>query len=139
MATNDKLVDGIRRLRLQHRCLHAADESGGNIAKKFQQLGVADTAENRIAYRGAMMTTPGYGDVIGGVILFDETFRQAYEGSAVTDILKRQDVVIGVQVDSGLQSFGGSKVEQVGKDELAAIPKRMEEYAAKDVRYTKFR
>ena len=139
MNSQTKLTDGIAHLRLATRCLHAADESGGNIAKKFQQLGVPDTPENRIAYRGAMFTTPGYGEVIGGTILFDETFRQTYEGSAVTDILKRQSVVIGVKVDSGLQLFGGSKIEQVGKNELGALPKRMEEYAAKDVRFTKFR
>jgi fructose-bisphosphate aldolase, class I len=139
MISQDKLVDGITQLRLGRRCLHAADESGGNIAKKFQQLGIQDTPENRIAYRGAMMTTPGYGEVIGGVILFDETFRQTYEGKSVTDILKGEGVVIGVKVDSGLQPFGTSKIEQVGKNELAALPKRMEEYAAKDVRFTKFR
>src|ERR1700691_3350674 len=135
MKAQRKLTDGIARLRLATRCLHAADESGGNIAKKFKQLGVEDTAENRIAYRGAMITTAGYGEVIGGVILFDETFRQTYEGKTVTDILKQQGVVIGVKVDSGLQAFGSSKVEQVGKNELAALPKRMEEYASKDVRF----
>ena len=139
MAARERLVDGVRQLRLGTHCLHAADESGGNIAKKFQQLGVDDTPENRIAYRGAMITTRGYGEVIGGVILFDETFRQSYEGKTVTDILKAQGVVIGVKVDAGLQAFGNSKVEQVGKDQLAALPKRMEEYAAKDVRFTKFR
>lgn len=139
MAFNDKLTETLKLLRFGDHCLHAADESGGNIAKKFEQLGVTDTAENRIAYRGAMFTTPGYGDVIGGVILFDETFRQSYEGMPVTDILKRQKVVIGVKVDAGLQAFGNSKVEQVGKNELAALPKRMEAYAAKDVRFTKFR
>jgi len=139
MTTQEKLMDGITQLRFTTRCLHAADESGGNIAKKFKQLGIEDTPENHIAYRGAMMTTPGYGEVIGGVILFDETFRQTYEGKSVTDILKQQNVVIGVKVDSGLQPFGNSKIEQVGKNELAALPKRMEEYAAKDVRFTKFR
>lgn len=139
MVDQNRLIDAIKQLRFRNHCLHAADESGGNIAKKFQQLGIDDTAENRIAYRGAMITTPGYGDVIGGIILFDETFRQSYEGKAVTDILKQQGVVIGVKVDSGLQAFGNSKVEQVGKNELAALPKRMEEYAAKGVRFTKFR
>ncbi|MGA2583637.1 MAG: class I fructose-bisphosphate aldolase [Tepidisphaeraceae bacterium] len=139
MTTQDKLIDGINQLRLKTRCLHAADESGGNIAKKFQQLGIDDTPENHIAYRGAMITTPGYGQVIGGVILFDETFRQSYEGKTVPSILKQEDVVMGVKVDAGLQPFGNSKIEQVGKNELAALPKRMEEYAAKDVRFTKFR
>src|SRR5271170_3606670 len=112
MVAQEKLIDGIAQLKLNTRCLHAADESGGNIAKKFQQLGVDDTPENRIAYRGAMITTAGYGDVIGGVILFDETFRQTYEGKTVTDILKREGVVIGVKVDSGLQSFANSSIEQ---------------------------
>jgi fructose-bisphosphate aldolase class I len=135
----ERLVEGVRLLRLRERCLHAADESAGNIAKKFEHLGIADTAENRIAYRGAMMTTPGYADVIGGVILFDETFRQAYEGVAVTEILRRQGVVMGVKVDAGLTAFGGSKVEQVGKNELRKLGARMEEYAAKGVRFTKFR
>jgi fructose-bisphosphate aldolase class I len=139
MIAQDKLTDGIAQIRLASRCLHAADESGGNISKKFKQLGIEDTPENRIGYRGAMITTPGYGEVIGGVILFDETFRQSYEGQAVTDILRQENVVIGVKVDSGLQPFGNSKIEQVGKNELAALPKRMEEYAAKNVRFTKFR
>jgi len=139
MAFNEKLTETIKLLRFGNHCLHAADESGGNIGKKFQQLGVADTPENHIAYRGAMITAPGYGDVIGGVILFDETFRQSYEGVPVTDILKRQHVVIGVKVDAGLQPFGNSKVEEVGKNQLAALPQRMEEYAAKEVRFTKFR
>src|ERR1700677_4787203 len=139
MVDQNRLIDGIKQLRFRNHCLHAADESGGNIAKKFQQMGVEDTAENRIGYRGAMITTAGYGEVIGGVILFDETFRQTYEGKTVTDILKQEKVVIGVKVDSGLQSFANSKIEQIGKNELAALPKRMEEYASKDVRFTKFR
>jgi fructose-bisphosphate aldolase class I len=139
MKADGILRDTIARLRLSSRCLHAADESGGNIAKKFQQLGVQDTPENRIAYRGAMFTTPGYGAVIGGTILFDETFRQAYEGKPVTSILTQQDVVVGVKVDAGLQPFGTSKIEQVGKNELAALPARLVEYATKEVRFTKFR
>src|SRR5271156_1133165 len=105
MISQEKLKDGIAQLRLATRCLHAADESGGNIGKKFQQLGIDDTPENRIAYRGAMITTAGYGDVIGGVILFDETFRQTYEGKTVPDTLKQEGVVMGVKVDSGLQPF----------------------------------
>src|SRR5271163_2358134 len=116
MITHDKLVDGIMQLRLDTKCLHAADESGGSIAREFQRLGIEDTAENRIAYRGAMITTAGYAEVISGVILFDETFRQTYEGKPVPDILKAEGVVIGVKVDSGLQPFGASTIEQVGKN-----------------------
>lgn len=139
MTTQARLTDAIAKLKLATHCLHAADESGGNIAGKFKQLGVDNTPENRIGYRGALITTPRYSQIIGGIILFDETFRQSYEGKAVTDILLQQEVVIGVKVDAGLQPFGTSKIEQVGKNELAALSKRMEEYAAKEVRFTKFR
>src|ERR1700683_1883469 len=105
MTAQTKLTDAITRLRFTTHCLHAADESGGNIAGKFKQLGVDNTPENRIAYRGALLPTPRYGQIIGGVILFDETIRQSYEGKAVTDILLQQEVVIGVKVDAGLQPF----------------------------------
>jgi len=139
MPTQDQLTATINQLNFRTRALHAADESGGNIAKKFQQLHVDDTPENRIAYRGAMITTPGYGNVIGGIILFDETFRQSYEGRPVPALLQSQGVVMGIKVDAGLQAFGTSRIEQVGKNELAALPARLQEYAAKNVRFTKFR
>src|SRR5580658_9854427 len=103
MTTQARLTDTIAKLNFATHCLHAADESGGNIAGKFKQLGVDNTPENRIAYRGALITTPRYDEIVGGVILFDETFRQSYEGKTVADILTQQDVVIGVKVDAGLQ------------------------------------
>jgi fructose-bisphosphate aldolase class I len=53
--------------------LLAADESLPTIGKRFKELGIASTEENRRDYRELLFTTPGLGDSISGAILFDET------------------------------------------------------------------
>ena len=55
----------------------AADESSGTIKKRFDQIEVESTEESRRLYRQLLFTTRGLGDHISGVILFDETIRQA--------------------------------------------------------------
>jgi len=53
----------------------AADESTPTITKRFKTIDLPSTEENRRAYREMLFTTPGLGDSISGVILFDETIR----------------------------------------------------------------
>ena len=55
----------------------AADESTGTIGKRFDQIGVPNTEDARRRYRELLFTTPGLGEHISGVILFDETIRQS--------------------------------------------------------------
>src|SRR5438094_9350189 len=55
----------------------AADESHATIARRFEAHGIANTEENRRRYRQMLFTTKGIGEFISGVILFDETIRQA--------------------------------------------------------------
>ena len=55
----------------------AADESAPTIKKRFDSIQVESTEENRRDYRNMLFTTPGAGDYISGVILFDETLRQS--------------------------------------------------------------
>jgi fructose-bisphosphate aldolase class 1 len=55
----------------------AADESHATIGRRFEPLGIANTEENRRRYRQMLLTTKGIGEYISGVILFDETIRQA--------------------------------------------------------------
>ena len=54
----------------------AADESVGTLAKRFQAVNVASTEEARRDYRERLFSTPGLGDFISGVILFEETLKQ---------------------------------------------------------------
>ena len=68
----------------------AADESTGTIKKRFDSIGVESTEENRRAYRDLLFTTPGLEEHISGVILFDETIRQATDdGDAVPEAARR--------------------------------------------------
>ena len=55
----------------------AADESDSTIKKRFDSIEVESTEENRRAYRDLLFTTAGAEEFISGVILFDETLRQA--------------------------------------------------------------
>ena len=59
------------------RGILAADESTGTIKKRFDAIDVESTEENRRAYRDMLFTTPGLGEFISGVILYDETIRQS--------------------------------------------------------------
>ena len=60
-----------------HKGVLAADESTGTIKKRFDSIGVESTEERRRAYRNLLFTTAGCEHYIGGVILYDETIRQA--------------------------------------------------------------
>lgn len=57
--------------------LLAADESNRTIEKRFRSVGVESTEATRRDYRELLFTAPGMEQYISGVILFDETIRQA--------------------------------------------------------------
>ena len=117
----------------------AADESTGTIKKRFDSIGVESTEENRRFYRQLLFTTPGMEDSIGGVILFDETIRQATDdGTPFAELLAAKGVVPGIKVDTGAQDLAGFPGEKVteGLDGLRA---RLEEYRGLGARFAKWR
>jgi fructose-bisphosphate aldolase class I len=57
--------------------LLALDESNPTCNKRFAKLSIPQTEEARREYRELIITTPGLGECISGVILYDETIRQA--------------------------------------------------------------
>src|SRR4026209_1596291 len=80
----------------------AADESDGTIKKRFDTIGVESTEETRRAYRNLLFTTEGMEDYVGGVILYDETIRQAADdGTPFAELLAGKGVVPGIKVDTG--------------------------------------
>ena len=135
----ERLSNTIGIIFADGKFIHAADESGGNIAGKFKSLGIPDSPENRALYRHLMISTPGYANDVGGVILFDETVRQEALGQSIADTLKASGVVIGVKTDAGLEPFDGSATEQVGVDKLDLLPDRLKEYSGMGVGFTKHR
>jgi fructose-bisphosphate aldolase, class I len=122
-----------------HKGVLAADESTGTITKRFDSIGVESTEENRRAYRNLLFTTPGFEDYVGGVILYDETIRQAADdGTPFAELLASKGVVPGIKVDTGAQDLAGHPGETVteGLDGLRA---RFAEYHALGARFSKWR
>ena len=122
-----------------HKGVLAADESTGTIKKRFDAIGVESTEENRRAYRNLLFTTPGSEEYVGGVILYDETIRQAADdGTPFPELLASKGIVPGIKVDLGAQDLAGHPGEKVteGLDGLRA---RFAEYHGLGARFSKWR
>ncbi|MBI3849094.1 MAG: fructose-bisphosphate aldolase class I [Verrucomicrobia bacterium] len=117
----------------------AADESLPTIEKRFKNIGVPATEENRRAYREMLFTTPKLGDFISGVILFDETLRQkAADGTPLVEVLKRQGIIPGIKVDKGAKALTGFPGEKITEG-LDGLRDRLVEYVRLGARFTKWR
>ena len=117
----------------------AADESHPTIQKRFQSIGVESTEDNRRAYRQMLFTTPGIGDFISGVILFDETIRQkADDGTPLVQILAQQGIIPGIKVDKGAKGLAGAEGEKITEG-LDGLRDRLKEYYELGARFTKWR
>lgn len=117
----------------------AADESGPTIEKRFKSVGVASTEENRRAYREMLLTTPGLGAFISGVILYDETIRQHRpDGTRFVDLLLGHGIIPGIKVDKGTSPLAGFPGEKVTEG-LDGLFERLMDYAQLGARFTKWR
>ena len=72
-----KLTAIARAMVAKDKGLLAMDESTPTCNKRFARLGIPQNEEARRAYRELIVTTPGLGECISGVILYDETIRQS--------------------------------------------------------------
>jgi fructose-bisphosphate aldolase class I len=94
----------------------AADESYGTIKKRFDRIDVPSTEETRRSYRNMLFTTPEAENFISGVILFDETIRQAADDGAPFPLfLSEKGVLPGIKVDKGkidLPAFPGETITE---------------------------
>lgn len=116
----------------------AADESFGNINKKFEKLGIPVTEENRRAYREMLFTAPGIGNYVSGIILFDETLRQsAADGRSFVKVLEDAGIIPGIKVDEGTAKIDGS--EETFTKGLEGLPARLPEYVNLGAKFAKWR
>jgi fructose-bisphosphate aldolase class I len=117
----------------------AADESSGTIEKRFDQIGLESTEDNRRAYRQLLFTTPGLGEHISGVILFDETIRQSTDdGTRLTEVLEKAGVIPGIKVDTGAKPLALFEGETVTEG-LDGLRERLVEYKELGARFAKWR
>jgi fructose-bisphosphate aldolase class I len=138
MATHD-LAATARALVAPGKGILAADESTGTIAKRLKTIGVESTEDTRRAYRELLLTTPGLGEYISGVILFDETLRQkTSNGKPFLEALAAQGILPGIKVDRGAKPLANFPDEKITEG-LDGLRDRLEEYAQLGARFTKWR
>jgi fructose-bisphosphate aldolase, class I len=100
MNIQDELQATVDALVHKGKGILAADESSPTIAKRFEAIGVESTAENRRAYRSLILATPGLGEFISGVILFEETLGQRTDDDIMLpELCVQQGIVPGIKVD----------------------------------------
>jgi fructose-bisphosphate aldolase class I len=135
----DAMREIARALVVPGKGILAADESSGTIEKRFEQIGVESTEDNRRAYRELLFTTPGLGEHISGVILYDETIRQSTDdGTPLTRVLENSGVIPGIKVDTGAKPLALFEGETVTEG-LDGLRERLAEYRELRARFAKWR
>ncbi len=144
-SSNDELELIAASLMVNGKGILAADESGGSIKKKFEQLNIEDTYENRRNYRNLFFTTPNIENSLSGIILFDETTRQlADDGQNFVKYLTSKRIIPGIKVDEGLASLLEIHPELIDTTEtytkgLDHLKDRLDEYYQMGLRFAKWR
>lgn len=119
----------------------AADESTATLTKRFEAYNIACTPETRCAYRTMLFSDKeAMHSYISGVILFDETIRQAMpDGMLLPVLIQQSGALVGIKVDTGLQPFlDSSPCEKItsGFDQLDA---KLAAYKDLGASFTKWR
>uniref|UniRef100_A0A915DHX5 fructose-bisphosphate aldolase n=1 Tax=Ditylenchus dipsaci TaxID=166011 RepID=A0A915DHX5_9BILA len=117
-----ELLDIAEKLLQPGKGILAADEPNDQMEEKLKVCNLPNTPENRRRYRQLLFTTPNLSKHISGVILYSETYQQNSEkGERLVDLLRRQNIVVGIQVDQGSVRLTGSvnEVTTQGMDNLA--------------------
>ena len=118
----------------------AADESTGTMGKRFANIDVENTEENRRLYRQLLFTTDKeVAKYISGVILFHETFHQkADDGRPFVEIIKDLGIIPGIKVDKGVVKLLGTD-EETTTQGLDGLAERCKEYYDGGARFAKWR
>jgi fructose-bisphosphate aldolase class I len=134
-----ELIDTAKRLVADDKGLLAMDESNPTCNKRFARLGIPLTVEARRTYRELIITTPGLGECISGVILYDETIRQQKkDGTPFIKAITDAGIIPGIKVDSGAKDMAGHPGEKITEG-LDGLRDRLAEYSHMGARFAKWR
>ena len=136
----NQLESTAKELVAKGKGILAADESFGTIGKRFTAAGVESTEESRRAYREMLFTTPGIGEYLSGVILFDETIQQkASDDTPIPEVLKEQGIIPGIKVDKGAKEMALAAPDEKITEGLDGLRERLVEYKEIGARFAKWR
>jgi len=139
MNSTSQLIHTAQTLMADHKGILAMDESNPTCNKRFAALGIPQTEEARRAYRELIITTPGLGDSISGVILYDETISQKKkDGTPFQKVLGDAGIIPGIKVDTGAKEMAGHPGEKITEG-LDGLRDRLKEYFQMGARFVKWR
>lgn len=139
MGDESELRRSVQALVQPGKGILAADESAPTIAKRFAAIGLDSTQENRRAYRSLILETPGLGEFVSGVILFEETLLQrAGDATPLPQVAARQGIVPGVKVDAGKIALALAPGDEITQG-LDGLGKRLGPYKEQGARFAKWR
>ena len=134
-----RLIDTANKLVADDKGLLAMDESNPTCNERFAKLDIPQTVEARRAYRELIVATPGLGECISGVILYDETIRQQEkDGTPFLKILTDAGIIPGIKVDTGAKDLAAHPGEKITEG-LDGLRDRLKEYFQMGARFAKWR
>jgi fructose-bisphosphate aldolase, class I len=118
----------------------AADESTGTIKKRFDAIGVESTADARRDYRELLFrSTEAMSKHISGVILYDETIRQAArDGTPLVKLIAATGALPGIKVDKGTKPLPFCPGDVITEG-LDGLRERLAEYRGLGAKFAKWR
>jgi fructose-bisphosphate aldolase class I len=134
-----ELVATAKAMVAEGKGLLAMDESTPTCNKRFEKVGIPQTEEARRSYREMILTTPGLGEFISGVILYDETIRQSgKDGTPFVNLITNGGIIPGIKVDTGAKDMAGHPREKITEG-LDGLRDRLAEYSRMGARFAKWR
>jgi len=139
MEYQSELETTITDMVQKGRGILAADESTPTITSRFKAIDTESTEETRRAWRSLLVTTPGLGDYISGIILFEETLgQQAADGKTIPAAGWAQKIVPGIKVDKGKVPLALSPGDLITRG-LDGLAERIQTYKTQGARFAKWR
>jgi fructose-bisphosphate aldolase class I len=122
------------------RGILAADESTSTIKKRFDAIGVESTADTRRDYREFLFrSSEAMSKYISGVILYDETIRQAAkDGTPLVKLIEQAGSLPGIKVDKSTKALPFCPGEVITEG-LDGLRERLIEYRGLGARFAKWR
>lgn len=117
----------------------AADESIATMSRRLEGAGVTPSSQTRRDYRELLLTTPGLGATVAGIILCDETLRQDLaDATPFPAACLARGIQPGIKVDTGTARLpftdGGLITEG-----LDGLGQRLQEYHGLGASFAKWR
>jgi fructose-bisphosphate aldolase class I len=135
----ENVISTAKAMVADNKGLLAMDESIASCNKRFATIGIPQTEDYRRDYRELIITTPGLGNYINGVILCDETTNQyRRDGTSFVKYIIDAGIIPGIKVDEGERDLAGHPGEKITGG-IDGLRERLVGYAQLGIRFAKWR